>query len=94
VSVAAFGAAAAAFTILAYLGARTRDLFRRREPALPVGYLFLGKWVQEALYYLPSPVPVRRGEPVDALLIQAPLDALYSAIAGVVAVGIYRALRR
>jgi rod shape-determining protein MreD len=93
VSVAAFGAAAAALTVVAYLGARTRDLFLGESLLFLSAYLFVGKWVQEALYYAIA-VPVRRGEPVDALLIQAPLDALYSAIAGVVAVGIYRALRR
>jgi rod shape-determining protein MreD len=93
VSVAAFGAAAATFTILAYVGARTRDLFVGDSLLFLSVYLFLGKWAQTAVYYLLA-VPVRRGEPVEALLMEAPLAALYSMAAGLVAVILYRMVRR
>jgi hypothetical protein len=35
---------------------------------------------------------VRRGEPVEMLLMQAPLAAVYAAAAGLVAVASYRAI--
>jgi rod shape-determining protein MreD len=92
VSIAAFGAAAATFTIVAYLGARTRDFFEGDSLLFLGAYLFLGKWIQEALYYGLA-AGVRRGEPVEMLLTQAPLNALYAAAAGLVAVTVYRALR-
>lgn len=93
VSIAAFGVAAGTLTIVAYLGARTRDFFVGDSLLFLTVYLFLGKWVQEALYYGLA-AGVRRGEPVEMLLTQAPLNALYTAAAGLVAVSIYRAIRR
>lgn len=93
VSIAAFGAAAATYTIIAYVGSRSRDLFVGESLLFLSAYLFLGKWVQEALYYGLA-APVRRGEPVEMLLLQAPLNALYTAVAGVVAIMIYRAIER
>lgn len=93
VSIAAFGAGAATFTIIAYLGARTRDFFVGDSLFFLTVYVFLGKWIQEALYFGLA-VGVRRGEPVEALLTQAPLNALYAAAAGLVAVSLYRALRQ
>jgi rod shape-determining protein MreD len=93
VSIAAFGAAAATFTVIAYLGARTRDFFEGDSLLFLTAYLFLGKWIQEALYYGLA-ASVRRGEPIEVLLTQAPLSALYAAAAGLVAVSIYRAVRQ
>jgi rod shape-determining protein MreD len=93
VSIAAFGAAAATFTIIGYLGARTRDFFVGDSFFFLAIYLFLGKWIQEALYYALAG-GVRRGEPVEMLLVQAPLNALYVAVAGLVALFIYRMVRR
>lgn len=92
-SVTAFGAAAATFTIIAYIGARSRDLFVGDTLLFLTAYLFLGKWVQELLYYLLAP-GLRDGEAVDVLLMQAPLNALYAAAAGLVAILIYRTLTR
>jgi rod shape-determining protein MreD len=91
VSIAAFGAAAATLTVVAYLGARTRDLFIGDSMLFLGVYLFFGKWLQEALYYALA-APVRRGEPVEMLLMQAPLAAVYAAAAGLVAVASYRAI--
>jgi rod shape-determining protein MreD len=93
VSIAAFGAAAATFTVVAYLGARTRDFFDGDSLIFLTVYLFFGKWAQEALYYGIA-VGVRRGDPVEILLTQAPLHALYAAAAGLVAVSMYRTIRR
>lgn len=93
VSLGAFGAAAIAQTVVGYLGARSRDLFVGESVLFLSLYFFLGAWLQDALYYWVAP-SVRRGEPVERLLIYAPLEALYVAVAGVVAVVIYRTLRR
>jgi rod shape-determining protein MreD len=93
VSIAAFGAAAGAFTVVAYLGSRSRDLFVGDSLFFLGAYLFLGKWAQEALYYGLA-ASLRRDDPVEALLIQAPLSALYAAAAGLVAIALYQMLRR
>ncbi len=93
VSIAAFGLAAATYTIIAYVASRSRDLFMGEGLLFLSVYLFLGKWVQEALYYGLA-APVRRGEPVEMLLIQAPLNALYTAAAGILALMLYRAVLR
>lgn len=93
VSLGAFGAAAATQTVVGYLGARSRDLFVGDSALFLALYLFLGSWLQDALYYGLAAV-VRRGGPVHALLVQAPIAAAYAAVAGTVAVLLYRSLRR
>ena len=92
-SLGAFGAAAVADTVVGYLGARSRDLFVGESGFFLALYLFLGAWVQDALYYGFAEV-VRRGDPVRALLVQAPLGALYAAAAGLVAVALVRSMTR
>jgi rod shape-determining protein MreD len=93
VSLGAFGAAAITQTVVGYLGARSRDLFVGESILFLSLYFFLGAWLQDALYYGVAPA-VRRGSTVEALLIHAPLQALYVAVVGVVAMIIFRALRR
>lgn len=93
VSVSAFGAAAVTQTVIGYLGARSRDLFVGDSLLFLGLYLFLGKWARDALYYGVATV-VRRGDAVSALLVRAPVAALYAAVAGVVAIVIYRSLTR
>lgn len=93
VSLGAFGAAAITQTVLGYLGARSRDLFVGESVLFLSLYFFLGSWLQDALYYWIAP-SVRRGETLERLLMYAPLEALYLAVVGVVAVVIYRTLRR
>lgn len=93
VSVTAFGAAAIAQTVIGYLGARSRDLFVGDSLLFLGLYLFLGKWARDALYYGVAEV-MRRGDAWGALLLRAPLAALYAAVAGVVAIVIYRSLTR
>lgn len=93
VSVAAFGAAAVTHTVIGYLGARSRDLFVGDSLAFLGVYIFLGKWARDALYYALATV-TRRGDPVHALLVQAPLSGLYLAVVGLVAIVGYRSLTR
>lgn len=93
VSVSVFGAAAITQTVIGYLGARSRDLFVGDSLLFLALYLFLGKWARDALYYAVAAV-VRRGDAVGALLLQAPLAALYAAISGVVAIVVFRTLTR
>lgn len=93
VSVGAFGAAAITQTVIGYLGARSRDLFVGESVLFLSLYFFLGSWLQQALYYAVAPA-VRRGETVETLLVHAPLQALYVAVVGVLAMLAYRAFRR
>lgn len=93
VSVTAFGAAAITQTVIGYLGARSRDLFVGDSLLFLGLYLFLGKWARDALYYGVAGV-MRRGDAWGALLLRAPLAALYAAVAGVFAIVIYRSLTR
>lgn len=92
VSLGAFGAAAVTQTIVGYLGARSRDLFVGDSAVFLGFYLFLGAWVQDALYFMLAG-GVRRGEPVEMLLLNAPLEAVYAAVVGLVAVILYRTFR-
>lgn len=93
VSVTAFGAAAIVQTVIGYLGARSRDLFVGDSLLFLGLYLFLGKWARDALYYGVAEV-MRRGDTVGALLLRAPVAALYAAAAGIVAIVAYRSLSR
>lgn len=92
VSLGAFGAATVTLTLVGYVGARSRDFFMGESALFLGGYLFLGAWLQDALYFALA-VGVRRGEPVDALLVAAPIDAVYAAFVGVLAVAGYRIVR-
>lgn len=92
VSLGAFGAATVTLTLVGYVGARSRDFFMGESALFLGGYLFLGAWLQDALYFALA-VGVRRGEPVDALLVAAPIDAVYAAFVGVLAVAGYRMFR-
>jgi rod shape-determining protein MreD len=92
VSLGAFGAAAVTQTVIGYVGARSRDLFVGDSGVFLGIYLFLGSWLQDALYFTLAG-GVRRGEPVEALLVAAPLEAAYAAGVGLVAVVVYRTVR-
>lgn len=84
-----FGASAILLTVLAFLGARTRDLFFG-DSLLFIGlYLFAGTWVFNAARLLMAGAGMR-ADPLHQLLVQAPLAALYSAAAGVIALLLYR----
>ena len=93
VSLSVFGAAAITQTVIGYLGARSRDLFVGDSLLFLGLYLFMGKWARDALYYAVA-VVVRRGDPVESLLVHAPLAALYAAVVGLIAIVAYRSLTR
>lgn len=93
VALGAFGAAAVTQTVIGYVGARSRDLFVGDSLLFLTLYLFVGAWLQDALYYGVAEA-VRRGTAVERLLLQAPLEAAYAAAAGVVAILVYRSVRR
>lgn len=84
-----FAVSAILLTVLAFLGARTRDLFFG-DSLLFIGlYLFAGTWVFHAAWFLVA----GRGagaDPVYEIFVQAPLAALFSAAAGVIALLLYR----
>jgi rod shape-determining protein MreD len=89
VSLLAFGAQAVTYTVLGYLGARSRDVFFG-DSLLFVGlYLFLGKWLHDVMYYLIAG-PALRGDAVTRFLIQAPVAALWAAAVGLAALLLYR----
>jgi rod shape-determining protein MreD len=88
-ALATFGALGLVYTILGYLGARSRDLFEG-DSLLFVGvYVFIGKWLRDALYL--TLTHSAHGEPWGSLLIAAPIAAIYAAIAAMVALTLYRA---
>lgn len=92
-SLIAFGADAIVLTVLGYLGSRTRDFFVGDSLLFTALYLFIGKWVHDALYFVFAGAALEGGS-VDQLLIRAPLSALYAAAAGVVALLLYNAFTR
>ncbi|MEX2611525.1 MAG: rod shape-determining protein MreD [Gemmatimonadota bacterium] len=89
-SLTAFGASAVALTVVCYLGSRTRDLFEGESLLFGALYLFLGKWLHDALYFL---LGLSRGgteDAVNVLLTSAPIAAAYAAGAGLVALILFR----
>ncbi len=88
-SLVAFGADAVAMTVVGFLGARSRDLFIGDSVVFVALYLFLGKWLHDAIYYLVGGHGVN-GDAVARLLIEAPLASLYAAAAGTAALLLYR----
>lgn len=93
VNLTTFGSDAIVMTLLGYLGSRTRDYFVGDSMFFLVIYLFIGKWLHDALYFVVSR-RVGEEDAVSALLMEAPLAAAYAAIAGVVAYSAYRAFVR
>jgi hypothetical protein len=53
------------------------------------GYIFLGKLVRDAAYL--ALIRPANGEPWSVLLTSAPIAAVYAAVAGIVALTLYRA---
>ena len=72
-----------------YVGARSRDLFIGDSLLFAALYLFLGKWLHDALYGLIAGAPGADGA-VTRLLVQAPIAAAYAAVAGVAAMLVHR----
>lgn len=85
-SLTTFGALALVYTVIGFLGARSRDLFEG-DSLLFVGvFVFIGKWLRDALYLV-----LTRTEPWGSLLTSAPLAALFAALAAMVGLVLYRA---
>jgi rod shape-determining protein MreD len=88
-SLVAFGASTLSLTLIGFLGARSKDLFVG-DSLLFIGvYLFVGKLLQDAVFYLLARSAFREA-PVEFLLMEAPLAALYTAGVGVAALLVYR----
>jgi rod shape-determining protein MreD len=84
-----FGAQALVNTIIGYLGARSRDLFEGDSLLFAAAYVFLGKWLRDAIYILIT--QQAHVEPWAMLITNAPLAALYAAFGAILALMLYRA---
>src|SRR5918996_687187 len=51
-SLTTFGAQALVNTVIGFLGARSRDLFEGDSLLFIGAYVFIGKWLRDALYFL------------------------------------------
>jgi rod shape-determining protein MreD len=87
----AFGARAVATAAVSFLGAQSRDLFEGDSIIFLAVYLFIGKWAREAIVYLLD-MRAARGDATAVLLVDAPLAALFAAVAGTIAFLLYRAV--
>ncbi len=82
-SVLAFGASTVALTLVAALGARTRDLFVGDSLSFYFWYLAAGKLLRELVHWVVVGEALR--EPfVSAILLQGTAGALYASVVGVV----------
>ena len=85
-SLTAFGALAVTYAIVGFIGARSRDLFEGDSLLFVAAYVFLGKWLRDLIYMV-----LTRSAPWSDLWSSAPIAALYAAVAGVIALTLYRA---
>ena len=93
VNLTTFGSDAVVMTVLGYLGSRTRDYFVGDSMFFLAIYLFLGKWTHDALYFIVGG-SIGVEDAVSRLLVEAPLAAGYSALAGLILYSAYRAFSR
>jgi cell shape-determining protein MreD len=77
-SILAFGANTLTLVVLALLASRTRDLLVSETPGFLLAYLTIGVWVRGILHWIVTAVDLRT-RAVPALLIEAPVVAIYSA---------------
>ena len=84
-----FGALALAHTIVGFLGARSRDLFEGDSFLFVAVYVFLGKLIRDVLYF--TLTRSTHGDEWGAILTAAPLAAVYTAFAAIIALILYRA---
>jgi rod shape-determining protein MreD len=85
-SLTSFGALAVTYSIVGFLGSRSRDMFEGDSLLFVAAFIFLGKWVRDFLYQL-----LAHPEQWSYMWSGALLAALYTAVAGVVALTLYRA---
>jgi rod shape-determining protein MreD len=88
-SLTAFGAEALANSMIGFLGARSRDLFEGDSLLFVVGYVFLGKWLHDVLYFVFT--RSTHDAPWSTLVTTAPVAAIYAALAAMAALLVYRA---
>lgn len=88
-SLTTFGAMALVYAIVGFLGARSRDLFEGDSLLFVAVYVFLGKWLRDALYFVVT--RSAHGDPWGSLLTTAPVAAIFAAFSAMVAVTLYRA---
>ncbi|MEO5510606.1 MAG: rod shape-determining protein MreD [Longimicrobiales bacterium] len=86
-----FGASAVALVIVSFLGARTRDMFEGNSTLFIAAYLFLGKWLRDAIWFGAAPA-AHAGDPINLLWTVTPLYALITAVCGAIAISIFRAV--
>lgn len=85
------GASAFALTVVGYLAARSREFLSGDGPISVALFLFAGKWLYELFLYVALRLQGQPGS-LSALLLIAPLAALYAAAAGVAVLLAYRAV--
>ena len=85
-SLTKFGALAVTYAVIGFLGARSRDLFEGDSLLFVAAYIFLGKWLRDLVYQM-----FTGGEPWSYMWSGALLVSLYTAIAAIVALTLYRA---
>ena len=93
VNVTTFGSDMIVMTVLGFLGSRTRDYFVGDSMFFLAIYLFLGKWLHDALYFLVARVIGTR-DAFSSLLVEAPITAAYTAFCGLIVYSAYRAFAR
>ncbi|MGH7475525.1 MAG: rod shape-determining protein MreD [Longimicrobiales bacterium] len=88
----AFGADAVAMGVIGYIGSRTRELFVGDSTLFLVVYLFLGKLTHDVIQYALRAVStgMEVADTLGVLLRSAPIQAVYAALAGTVALSVYR----
>ncbi len=84
-SINKFGAMAIVYSVIGFLGARSRDLFEGDSLLFVALYIFLGKWLRDIFYQL-----LTRSTAWSDMWSVAPLAAIYAAVAGVIALILYR----
>jgi rod shape-determining protein MreD len=86
-----FGATAVAFVIAGFIGSRSRNIFEGDSHLFVFVYVFLGAWLIDAMIFF---VGGARGRGMDPMLLltAAPLTAVLTATAAVVALIAYRAI--
>lgn len=93
VNVVSFGADAVVMTVLGYLGARSRDYFVGDSLLFLGVYLFVGKVLRDVGFALMARA-LGEAQPWSNLLLSAAVAGALAAVAGAVAMGLYRGLAR
>jgi len=87
----AFGAHGFALAVVGALAARSRELFVGDSLLFVGAYLFVGKWLRDAVYWVAAGSQLR-GSIGEALLVDAGLGAFYMTVVGLLVVFLTGAL--